>query len=142
MAVLFPFEVYTPYRLFFSAPVEVIILTLEDGEMGIYANHAPFKASVAPCLFRIKNKDGEWKTAFVAEGIVEFYNNSAVLICDAAEWSEEIDYQRAVEAKESAEQTLAHGMFRFEKEIAAAALRRANARLLAKEKGNNREGRI
>ena len=133
MAALFSFEVHTPYRLFFSEPAEAIVLTLYDGEAAIYANHAPFKAPVVPCLLRIKGKDGNWKTAFCSEGILEVNNNKAVLICDSAEWPGEIDYERAKAAKEECEQILADGMFRFERESAAAALRRANMRLRARE---------
>ena len=131
MAVLFPFEVHTPYRLFFSGSVEAIVLTLTDGEVAVYANHASFTAPAASGLLRIKDKDGNWKTAFTAEGILEVKNHKTVLISDAAEWPEEIDCERAGKAKKSAEQALAAGMLKFETGAAAASLRRANMRLKA-----------
>ena len=136
MAAIFPFEVYTPYRLFFSDPVEAIVLTLIDGEAAVYANHAPFTAPVTPCLLKIKTKNGNWKTAFTAEGILEVTSRKTILIADAAEWPEEIDYARANKAKERAEEILAKGMFKFETDTASASLRRANMRILASKAEN------
>jgi len=132
MAVLFPFEVHTPYRLFYTGPVEAIVLTLIDGEVAVYANHTPFTAPVVPCLLKIKDKDGNWKTAFSAEGILEVKNHKTVLISDTAEWSEEIDLERAKKAKEQAEETLLSGGMRFETDKACTSLRRAKMRIKAK----------
>ena len=132
MAVLFPFEVHTPYRLFFSGQVETIVLTLADGEVAVYANHSHFTAPVVPCLISIKDKDGNWKTAFTAEGILEVKSHKTVLIADAAEWPEEIDIERAKMAKERAEEILLEGMLKFETETAAASLKRAKARIKVK----------
>ena len=133
MAVLFSFEVHTPYRLFFSGPVEAVVLTLIDGEVGVYANHVAFTAPVVPCLLKFRNKDGDWKTAFISEGILEVNSHKTILVSDAAEWPWEIDYERAVRAKEEAEEIIAAGMLKFETETAAASLRRANLRIKAKK---------
>ena len=135
MAQLFPFEVYTPYRLFHSAPVEAIVLTLIDGEVGVYANHLPFTAPVVPCILSIKDKNGEWKTAFASEGILEVTARKTVLISDAAEWPEEIDLDRAMKAKERAEETILDGGMKFQADKANAALRRARMRIKIREAG-------
>ena len=138
MAVLFPLEVHTPYRLFFSDLVEAISITLIDGEVGVYANHAPFSAPVIPCILKIKDKEGTWKTAFCSEGVLEVGKNKTILISDDAEWPFEIDYDRAKAAKEKAEQTLAEIMLKFEKIAANSALRRANARIKTCEEARSR----
>ena len=133
MAHLFPFEVHTPYRLFYSGSVQAIVLTLLDGEVGVYAKHTAFTAPVVPCLLKIRDKDGNWKTAFTAEGILEVKDHKTVLISDAAEWPEEIDMTRAKNARERAEQTLTEKPFKFEAETAAFSLKRANMRIKAGE---------
>jgi len=130
---LFPFEVHTPYRLFYSNPVQAIVLTLLDGEAAIYASHSPFIAPVVPCLLKIKDKEGIWKTAFIAEGTLEVKEHKNVLLADTAEWPEEIDYERAQKAKERAEKTLRQGGMKFELEKAASSLRRAEMRIKARE---------
>ena len=131
MAVLFPFEIHTPYRLFYRGPVEAVTLTLIDGEAGVYADHSPFTAPVSAGILRIKDKDGQWKPAFIAEGIIEVKDHKTVLVVDAAEWPEEIDSDRAQAAKERAEETLKAGPLKFEAITARANLKRAEIRLKA-----------
>ena len=133
MVASFRFEVHTPHRLFYSGPVEAIVLTLIDGEVAVYANHAAFTAPVSPCLLKIKEEKGDWKTAFTAEGILEVKNHKTVLVSDVAEWPEEIDYEQAKAEKENAEETLKESMLKFETETAAASLKRANMRIKARE---------
>jgi F-type H+-transporting ATPase subunit epsilon len=135
MPAFFPFEVHTPYRLFYSDSVEAIVLTLIDGEAAIYANHAPFTAPVAPCLLKIKDKDGKWKTAFSSEGILEVRQHKTYLISEAAEWPAEIDYERAKAARKRGEETIKEKLPRFEKESTAASLQRANMRIKARDEG-------
>jgi len=138
-APLFTFEVHTPHRLFYSGQVEAIVLKLLDGEAAVYANHSPFTAPVVPCLLKIKDKDGNWKTAFVAEGILEVKEHKNVLLADTAEWPEEIDYERAKKAKEKAEETLRQGGMKFEVEKAASSLRRAEMRIKARDEAGRKE---
>jgi F-type H+-transporting ATPase subunit epsilon len=132
MAVNFLFEVYTPHRVFFSGSVEAIVLTLADGEAAVFANHSHFTAPVTPCLLKIKSSGGVWKTAFTSEGLLEVTSHKTVLISDAAEWPDEIDFERAKEAKERAEEILKSAMLKFETETADASLKRANMRITAR----------
>ena len=125
----FPFEVYTPHRHFYSDSAEAIVLTLVDGEAAVYAGHVPFSAPVIPCLLKIREKGGKWKTAFTSEGILEVTKEKTILISDAAEWPEEIDFARAKAAKERAEDILKNSLLKFEKETATSALKRANIRI-------------
>jgi F-type H+-transporting ATPase subunit epsilon len=138
MANLFPFEVHTPYRRFFSDAVEAIALTLIDGEAAVYANHSPFTAPVSACVLRIKDKDGKWKQAFTAEGILEVKDHKTVLVSDAAEWPEEIDYERAKAAKERAEKMLDQGGMKFETDNASSSLKRAAVRMKVWENGKQK----
>ncbi|MDR0597977.1 MAG: ATP synthase F1 subunit epsilon [Treponema sp.] len=133
MAELFTLEVHTPYRLFFKDKVEALTVTLEDGEIGILAHHEAVTAQVRSCLLKIKDRDGHWKTGFTSEGILEVAGGKTVLIADSAEWPDEIDYDRAIEAKRRAEAVLQNPSFKFEAETAKQALERAEMRLKAWE---------
>jgi F-type H+-transporting ATPase subunit epsilon len=132
-APLFNFEVHNPYRPFFTGRVEVITLTLSDGEIGVYAGHAPFTAPVASCILRIKDDQGAWKSAFITDGILEVKEHKNVLMVDAAEWPEEIDAERARQAQQQAGEDLTIASLKFEKDRAKAKLRRAEYRLKASE---------
>jgi F-type H+-transporting ATPase subunit epsilon len=129
MAVLFPFEVHTPYRHFFSDQVEAITLTLLDGEVGIYANHSPFIAPVTMGILRIKDKNGEWRSAFTSGGILEVKLHKAVLIVDTSEWPEEIDKERAEASAKQAREDLENAMMKFETAKAKEKIRRSELRL-------------
>jgi F-type H+-transporting ATPase subunit epsilon len=133
VADLYTFEVHTPYRLFYKGKVEAVSVTLLDGEIGIYAHHTAVTAPVKPCLVKIKDKDGQWKTGFVSEGILEVAGGKTVLMVDSAEWPDEIDHERALEAKRQAEITLKNASFKFETETAKQKLERAEMRLKAWE---------
>jgi F-type H+-transporting ATPase subunit epsilon len=129
MAKLFNLEVHTPYRLFYADKVEAIVVTLIDGEIGVYADHTFFTAPVVTGILKIKDKEGKWKQAFTTEGILEVSGHRTVLVVDAAEWPEEIDHDRALKARERAEEQLETAMFKFETGNANAALKRAVTRL-------------
>ena len=131
MPALFHFEIHTPYRLFFSGEVESISLTLLDGEKGILANHSAFTAPVKACILRIRDEQGLERPAFITDGIVEVTEVKTLLLIDAAEWPEEIDTERALAAKQKAEETLSLAMFKMETDSAKASLRRAEYRLKA-----------
>jgi F-type H+-transporting ATPase subunit epsilon len=135
MANLFPFEVHTPYRRFFADRIEALIITLTDGEIGVYANHSAFTAPVLTCVMRIKDKKGQWRSAFTTEGILEVKPHKTVLMADAAEWPEEIDCQRAEAAKTQARELLSRGLLKFEAANVTASLKRAECRLKVWELG-------
>ena len=133
MAAFFSLKVFTPSRLFYSDTVEAIVLTLLDGDAAVYANHVPFTAPVVPCLLKIKDSKGNWKTAFTSEGILEVNTRKTILCSNSAEWPEEIDYERAKAAKTEAENALEGGVLKFETDTASSALLRAKMRMKAVE---------
>jgi len=136
MPVLFNFEVHTPYRYFYSGKAQAITLTLADGEIGIYANHSPFTGVVVTGILRIKENDGNWRAAFVSDGILEVKGHKNVLMVDCAEWPEEIDKERALASKNQAEKILSDANFKFETDKAKDKLHRAENRLKVLEMGN------
>jgi F-type H+-transporting ATPase subunit epsilon len=129
MAELFALEIDTPYRRFFSGNAEAVTLTLIDGDIGVYAHHAPFTAPILPGVMRVKGEDGEWRAGFVSDGILEVRAHTTFITTDAANWPEEIDRQRVEAAKRKAEATLASPPSEFEERNARDALNRAEIRL-------------
>ncbi|MDR1908294.1 MAG: ATP synthase F1 subunit epsilon [Spirochaetaceae bacterium] len=130
MAKLFSLEVHTPHRLFLSAEVEAISVSLEDGEMGVYADHSFTAAPVKTGILRIRDKTGTWKSAYTGEGILEVSGHKTILMVDAAEWPEEIDRDRALAARDRARERLEAGvLMKFEIDTARAELKRAETRL-------------
>jgi len=131
----FPFEMDTPYHRFYSGQVEAITLTLSDGEITVYADHSFFVAPVVAGLLRIKDKNGNWKNAFVGDGVLEVKSHTTFLMADTAEWPEEIDREQTEASLAEAEETISAGTFKFEIDSAKAQARRAKLRLKVKEMG-------
>jgi len=124
----FELEVLQPERVFFKDKVEMIVVRAIDGEIGVMAGHEPIVTPIGIGKLRIK-KDGKWREAAIAGGILEVNQNKVVILSDAVEWPEEIDRQRALAAKERAEKKLQQKLPPDEFERYQAALYRALNRL-------------
>jgi len=129
MSALFNFEVHTPRRIFYSGKAQAIIIGLDDGEIGIYANHAPFSAHSVTGTLRIKDEGGNWRIAFVCGGILEVKEHKNVLMVESADWPEEINVENVLESKLQAEETLKETNLRFEINKAKKKLHHAECRL-------------
>jgi len=129
MPALFNFEVHTPRRVFYTGKAQAIILSLEDGEIGIYANHSPFTAPSVTGILRIKDDKGNWRAAFVCGGILEVKEHKNVLMVESADWPEEINVDHVLESKKQAEETLKNSQLKFEIDKAKKKLRHAECRL-------------
>jgi F-type H+-transporting ATPase subunit epsilon len=125
----FKFELHTPYRRFYVGEIQALTLALPDGDITVYADHSFFTAPVQSGFVKIKDETGTWKTAFIAEGILEVKAHNTILMADAAEWPQEIDRERAEKSLAAARETINSGMFKFETTAAEAAVRRAQFRL-------------
>jgi F-type H+-transporting ATPase subunit epsilon len=109
----------------------VVCRTLEGGEIAFMAGHAPFLGALGVGMVRIKKADGGEEAAAVHGGFVEVRDNRVIVLSDVAELASQIDVDRARRAKEAAE----HKDSGMDDAEAEAALRRANARLAAAERG-------
>ena len=129
MTTLFNFEVHTPYRLFFSGMAQAITLPLADGEICVYAKHTAFTAPVVTGILRMKDSEGNWRSAFIRSGVLEVKDHKNVLMVYAAEWPQEIDTKRAITAKQRAQEAMQKTDNKFEKEKFKEKIRRAECRL-------------
>src|SRR5574344_595250 len=134
MSKTFKFEVVTPERVFYSDDVDMIVFNREDGEMGVMADHMPMVVAVDIGVLRI-TKGNEVHKAAIGEGFIEITQDGVSAIVDTAEWPEEIDVDRAVRAKERAENMLKENRKNLEMEILLkSSIQRANSRIkIAKE---------
>ena len=103
---IFKVEIITPDRVFFTGEADFLEFTAETGDLGVYKNHIPMTTVLAPGLVTIHNGDEE-KVAAVHAGFAEILGDKVTLLAELAEWPDEIDEQRAIAAKERAEQRLA-----------------------------------
>lgn len=127
-------EIVTPERKVYSDEVEMIIVRGIEGELGILPNHAPFVTPLAISAMRIK-KDGKEFLIAISGGFIEVSREKVVILAETAELPEEIDYDRALAAKERAEARLVNKVAEnLDYKRAELALQRALNRIKVAEK--------
>jgi F-type H+-transporting ATPase subunit epsilon len=122
-------EIVTPYGMFFEGPVEMVVLTAKDGEIGIMADHTPMIAALTPgeIRLRIKNK---WKNLSATNGYAEIGPEQVIIVVNAAEWPDQINISRAEAALKRGEQRYHDpDLSDQEKKHARHAIERASARI-------------
>lgn len=102
----FQLEVISPERIFYDGEVEMVELTTIEGDIGVYANHIPLTTIVAPGIMTITEGGGQLKEAAVLEGFMEITQEKVTILAQSCEWPDEIDINRAREAKERAERRI------------------------------------
>ena len=101
----FHLTIMSPDRTFYDGDVTMLEFTSSEGELGIYADHMPFTTVLVPGVAVIHELDGEKKAA-VHSGFVEILPEKVMMLAEVAEWPEEIDINRANEARIRAERRL------------------------------------
>lgn len=120
--------VNTPDRVFYNDDVTMVELSTSEGEIGVYAEHIPLTSVLVPCVMNI-HVDGEVKKAAIHGGIIEILQDKVTVLAEIAEWPQEIDVNRANEAKIRAERRLSSNDPQIDIVRAEAALKRSLARL-------------
>lgn len=131
----FKVKVISPDRIFFEGEADLLELKTSEGDIGILAGHIPLTAVIAPGILRI-TKDGEVKEASLLEGFVEILQDRVTVLAEACEWPDEIDLNRANEAKIRAERRLSGGEGDVNYTRAEMALRRALIRIELGDRSN------
>lgn len=108
---------------------EIVILQTLQGEIGVQAGHIPTVAALKIGSLRAKI-DGSYEYFAVTEGFVEINSTKVTVLVQAGEFAENIDTDRAVAARERAEQLLqAEQNEKIDHTRAQLALRRALNRI-------------
>ena len=128
MADLFELEIITPERKFYAGNASMVEFTTTEGDIGVYKNHIPLTAVIAPGVLKIHEEDGV-KEAALLSGFAQILPEKIVIVAEVAEWPEEIDENRAKEAKIRAERRLKEQNGEIDVVRVEAALKRALVRL-------------
>lgn len=128
MADVMKLKIITPNKRFYDGEVTMVELTTSEGDIGVYPNHIPLTAVVAPGVLRI-HETGEVKEAALLAGFVTILPDSVTIMAEIVEWPDEIDYERAQEARIRAERRLSSSDVHLDVLRAEMALKRALVRL-------------
>lgn len=126
-------KIITPIGLYKEMSAKIINIVTIDGQRGILANHIPLVTMLEISLMTIE-EDNSRETYTIGGGM--FYlddENNASILVDSIENINDIDVERALKAKEKAENDLANYTDGKQMLNAEVALRRALNRIGAKQ---------
>lgn len=123
-------EIVTAERAVFADEVDMVVAPGGEGELGILPRHAPLLTTLQPGVLRLKKDGGETLMA-VSGGFMQVYRDRVLVLADTAERAEEIEEDRAEEARQRALAALQQGPREgaLQAEAARMALRRSLVRL-------------
>lgn len=96
MSLRIKFKIVTPERTVHESEIDQATLPVSDGEVTILPNHRSYIASLKAGEI-ILNKGEEEISLVTSGGLIEFNENSLIVLADTAEHAEEIDIKRAEE---------------------------------------------
>lgn len=105
MQETFHLVVLTPYGRYLEGDATFLNVRSDKYNLGIYPGHAPLISTVSICKMIIRFGNTEYSYA-IGGGIINIEKEKITLILDSVERSDEIDINRAEEAKKRAEDRL------------------------------------
>ena len=140
----FPLRIGTPDGLLFEGNVERVICRTVSGDLAILARHCNYCTALGMGEASVVMEDGSRRTAACIGGMLSVMNGKCRVLLTMVdgtcrvlattwEWKEDIDEQRAQEAKKRAEEMIAKGgLSDHDYKIVEAKLQRALVRLSVK----------
>ena len=99
-------DVVSAEELIFSGDAKFVALPGESGELGILPKHTPLITRIKPGSVRIETAEGKEEFVFVAGGLLEEQPDHVTVLSDTAVRGQDLDEQKANEAKLAAEEAL------------------------------------
>jgi len=102
-------EIVTQERTVFSGDVDSVNLPGSEGRLGILPNHSPLLTTLSYGEVIVR-KDGQEDYYAVGGGFAEVQPEKVIVLADSAEHSNEIDLDRAQQARNRAEKMMKEGV--------------------------------
>jgi F-type H+-transporting ATPase subunit epsilon len=128
MADTLHLQIVTPDKRLVREDADQVQIPGKNGDLGILPGHAPLLSELR--IGEISyNHGGTWHYYAVSWGFAEVLPDKVTILADTAERAEDIDVNRAQEAKTKAEQALRQASADLDYDTTLFALRRAEVRL-------------
>ena len=101
----FQLRIITPDRLFYEGEAEMVEFNTTEGQIGVLPGHIPMTVILKPGILKIYEAEND-KEAALHAGFAEILPDKITILAEIVEWPEEIDVQRAENARERAEERL------------------------------------
>ncbi len=134
MALAIHCDIVSAEREIFSGPVEMLVATGSEGELGISYGHAPLLTGLVPGPVRIVKRGGDEEIYYVSGGFLEVQPGVVSVLADTAVRAGDVDEAAAEAARMEAEQALSNQSGEFDYGRASARLAEAAAQLMTVQK--------
>ena len=121
-------EIRTPERLVFEEQVSSVTAPGVEWNFQILAYHIPILKILTSGVISIQTEDGDRSLA-TSGGLFEVLAGRVTALLDTAEWSDEIDVERAEASRKRAKERLSSRTSNVDEIRAEAALKRALVRI-------------
>ena len=118
----------------FSGDATMVVVSGEEGELGIAPRHAPLLTRLKPGQVRVMLPEGGEKFYYISGGMLEVQPHLVSVLSDTAARASDLDEAAAAKAKEEAERAIADRSAGMEVAQAQAQLAEAVAQLAAVER--------
>jgi F-type H+-transporting ATPase subunit epsilon len=106
MPKLFSLEIMTPLGTFFEGEILHVRAPGVEGDFGVLADHAPLMAGLRAGRLRVEDSDESFDFVMTG-GFFEVHSNRAVVLAETCLRKEDVDFERAMRARDRALQALA-----------------------------------
>ena len=127
-------EIVTPSKSAFNGEIKSITVPGSKGRFEVLRNHAPIISTLDIGMIKVDLPDGKANYYSTAGGTIEVLDNKVIVLADSIELVSDIDEERAMQAKQRAEERLAIKNSEINIARAQAALSRALNRISTKGK--------
>ena len=140
MADTLEVQIVTPEKVVMREQVEEIQIPGKNGYLGVLPGHAPLitELTIGEITCRAS---GQINYLAVAWGFAEVLPNKVTILAETAERAEDIDVDRAQQAKAKAEEALQRGSADLDYDSTLYALRRAETRLEVASRAGHKTAR-
>lgn len=113
----------------YSGEAGAVFASAAEGEVGIFPGHCPLLAKLRPGEVRVVTEGEDDRHFYVSGGILEVQPHTVTVLADVAARGEDLDEQRAIEARKRAEEALATQATDVDTAAAFAEIAQATAQL-------------
>ena len=132
MAKTLHVDIVSAEQAIFSGEAELVVAPGEAGELGILPDHAALLTRIRPGTVRVKRPGEDREEVIcVSGGMLEVQPHVVTVLADTSVRAENLDEEKALEAKRAAEEAIASRMGKMEIAEAQAALAESVAQLAA-----------
>lgn len=103
---MFTLSIVTPEKVFFEGQIDSLSVPGTEGYLGVLSHHAPLITALKPGLIEFRDDQSDVRLMAVSGGFLEVSDNTATLLADAVEFTDQIDLERAEAAFKRAGESL------------------------------------